>query len=133
MGKQFGRNAAGTALSLGMTAAGALAVPATKYIMGAITKRQDYNEMMGLNPDLPQIKQENPRMFNQMYTSLRNANPEFGRDPIIAGAHMRKMMNTPPMAGFTLVEAMRARPNSSMEVNMQTPRDYLPLRTSTKF
>lgn len=100
----------------------AAAIPAGKAIVGALTKRHDYNKMMEHNPDLRDMKSENPKMFNQMYTSLRSANPEYGRDPLIAGSHMRKMMDQPEVSGLALTEAMRARPQPMMSFQLGTPK-----------
>lgn len=120
-------------LQIGTAVAAAAAIPAGQALIGALTKRHDYNRMMEHNPDLHDMKSENPKMFNQMYTSLRNANPEYGRDPLIAGSHMRKMMDQPDVAGLALTEAIRGRTPSQGEFSTQSPRDvYIPMGTKIK-
>lgn len=90
-----------------LTVAGGMAATglgvAAKKIMGAITKRRDFNEMMTLNDDLKSYQNRDPKTFNAAYSSLRRMNPTFAGDPVVAGAHMRKMMENPDAAGLTLV------------------------------
>lgn len=105
-----GRNLAGAMLTMGTGVAMAAAVPAANKIIQAVTKRRDYRQMMEHNPDLGEYKEMNPKLFRQAYDSLRQANPSYGRDPLIAGAHMRKIMDNPEVAGLTLAEAMGERP-----------------------
>jgi len=100
---QAGTNAAvGAVASAG---AAGLGVAASK-IYDAITKRQNFRQMLEHNPDLEEYIQQNPKFFNQAYSSLRAANPAFSRDPLISGTYMRKIMESPLGAGGILGEAM---------------------------
>jgi hypothetical protein len=100
---QAGSNAAiGAVASAG---AAGLGVAASK-IYDAITKRQNFLQMLEHNPDLEESLRDNPKLFNQAYSSLRVANPAFSRDPLIAGTYMRKIMDSPLGAGGFLGEAM---------------------------
>lgn len=83
---------------------------AVRKIHGAMTKQRDFKQMMSLNPDLQEAQQQRPAMFNQAYSSLRNMNPTFGADPLIAGAYMKKMLIlNPEQAGMILAEAAGAK------------------------
>lgn len=99
-----------SAFTGGAAAAGGLAITglgvAAQKIMGAITKRRDFNDMMGLNPDLKDYHNRSPEFFNATYSSLRRINPSYGSDPIIAGAQMRKMMESPDTAGLTMASTV---------------------------
>lgn len=99
--------AKGIAVAVGSTALLAGLAPAAQKIWGAMTRQSDFKEMMGTNPDLHDIRQENPQFFNQAYNSLRRINPTFGGDPIIAGAYMRKMMANKDAAGLTLAQSVK--------------------------
>ena len=74
----------------------------------AATKRRDYNAMLRVNPHLEEARKQDPAMFNQMYTSLRNANRAFAKDPLVAGRYMSRMVDEPMAAGGVLTEAMTA-------------------------
>ena len=69
--------------------------------------------MMDHNPDLQDYKVQDPKLFRQAYDSLRRANPGYGSDPLISGAHMRKIMDTPEVAGLK---------DMAPSISMQTPR-----------
>jgi len=100
--------AKGMAISVGATAALGMLAPAVQKVWGAMTKGRDFKEMMGTNPDLRDIQQQDPRFFGQAYSSLRRVNPTFGGDPIIAGSYMRKMMANKDAAGLTLAQTVKA-------------------------
>lgn len=92
--------------------AGALAVGATAGVgiaaaklYDAATKGRDFRRMISFNPDLATEHERDPRVFNQLYSSLRSINPTFARDPIIAGSYMRRMVGS-PMAGGVLTDAL---------------------------
>ena len=99
--------ARGLALSVGASAAAGLLAPAVQKVWGAMTKGRDFKEMMGTNPDLREIQQQDPRFFGQAYSSLRRINPTFGGDPIVAGSYMRKMMANKDAAGLTLAQSVK--------------------------
>lgn len=94
---------AGTALAL------AGATLAVRKVYGAMTKQRDFKQMMDVAPDLGMYHEENPKLFNQTYTSMRNVNPAYASDPLIASSLMRKMMAGPEQAGMTLAEVSKDR------------------------
>lgn len=94
------------------TAAGAATVAGIGYAAreayNALTKKRDFNNMLSANPDLKEMHSQDPKQFNLMFTSLRNMNPTFSKDPIVAGTFMRRMVDSPMTAGGVAVEALRA-------------------------
>ena len=72
----------------------------------AATKARDFRQMLEYNPDLAQHHEADPKMFNQMYTSLRRMNPTYAADPIVAGTFMRQMAENPNHAGDMLTTAL---------------------------
>jgi hypothetical protein len=80
---------------------------AVNKIRMAITKKRDFDAMIHHNPDLAEARGRNPELFAQQYTSLRNVNPQFAQDPLIAGTYMRQMSTYPEAAGSTLVSAAK--------------------------
>ena len=120
--ENLGKTVGSAVLATGVGAALASAPVAARAVMGAITKRRDYNLMMEHNPDLHEMKAQNPVMFNQMYSSLRSSNPAYGSDPIIAGAHMRQMVDNPASAGLVLAEGMRNyKPRTDVSFGAKSP------------
>lgn len=105
MGKAVGRGAAGAAGALAV-AGGAMAA---QGIYNAATKSRDFRAMLEENPDLAQRQQENPKLFNRMFTTLRTFNPDFSRDPIVAGSYIRQMVEEPVHAGGKVVETLSFR------------------------
>lgn len=95
--------------SLGVAGAGALIESARKTYMAA-TKNQHFKKMLEVNPDLGEAQQQDPKMFNQYYNSLRSLNPQFAADPVVAGSFMRKMTEFPTNAGNILVDSLQKRP-----------------------
>jgi hypothetical protein len=74
----------------------------------AITKQHDFNAMLEANPELKGEQKRDPKMFNRFYNSLRQMNPQFAAEPVVAGTYMRKMMTSPEAAGGILVESLQA-------------------------
>jgi len=98
---------AGTTGAMGAAAAGlGLAV---EHLYDAATKSRDFRTMLEHNPDLHEQHQQNPKMFNQAFSTLRTMNPMFSRDPLVAGTYMRQMMDSPLTAGGKAVEALSHR------------------------
>ena len=111
--KGFGRDF-GSALGFGAATAGASGViagigVAAGKIYNAATKARDFRNMMSFNPDLQEHHDRDPRMFNQMFTSLRNMNPSYSKDPLVAGTYMRQMVESPLTAGGKLTDAIGNR------------------------
>ena len=121
MGSVFGKamltGGAGALMTAGVAAAG---IAASK-IYDAATKVRDFRSMMSspFNTDLHEHYTSRPRDFNAAYSSLRSVNPDFSKDPMIAGTYMRRMMTyDPASAGGTLVESLSHRdrgPSPMME------------------
>lgn len=92
-----------------VSAAGAGLGIAVQHLYDAATKTRDFRNMLEHNPDLHDEMQRDPKMFNQAFSTLRNMNPMFSRDPLIAGTYMRQMMDSPMTAGGKAVEALSHR------------------------
>lgn len=102
----------GAALGAGSMIAGAAVAGvgmAAEKIYSAATKSRDFKRMLENNPDLQEHHERDPRMFNQMFTSLRSMNPNFSADPIVAGTYMRRMVENPLTAGGILTESLSTR------------------------
>lgn len=113
-GKGIGGDVRTAVIGTGVAAATAGIVPAVKRIMGAITKRHDFNMMLEHNPDLRDAQRQNPKLFNQAYTSLRSMNPQFAADPLVAGGLMSRIMVEPTAAHQILRDSYMAnRPSAS--------------------
>lgn len=96
----------GVATGVGGAAFAGLALAANK-LYDAATKTRDFNGMMEANPDLHEIHEADPVSFNRMFTSFRTMAPEITREPVTAGAYMRKALvdQSPETAGFLPLEA----------------------------
>jgi hypothetical protein len=100
MAQGLGVAAAGTVMGLGGMA--------VNKLMDAATKGRDFRNMLANNPDLEEHRQRDPKMFNQMYSSLRHMNQHFASDPVVAGTYMRRMVENPMTAGGILSESVSA-------------------------
>ena len=99
----------GTALAAGAVAATGMAA---SHIYDAVTKARDFKSMLAspFNRDLHEMHQSRPQEFNAAFSSLRSINPDFSKDPMVAGSYMRRMMEfSPTAAGGVLVEALGHR------------------------
>jgi hypothetical protein len=94
--------ASSAAVGLGLAAGG---VAASK-IYDAITKRRDFRAMMEANGDLHEEYAKDPKLFNQMFSTLRTFQPAFTKDPLVAGTYMRQMTGSPLTAGGVAVQAL---------------------------
>jgi len=108
-GAQLGGDLRQGAMQTAMTVGAALAIPAAQKVVGALRKRHDYNKMMDHDPSLHDLKEQDPKFFNQSFTSLRRANPSFGSDPMISSSYMHKMVGNREGAGLAVAEAMQQR------------------------
>ena len=97
-------------MEMGMVAGASALIGAAGKAVAAATKSSDFKKMLDVNPDLVQMHTENPGQFNQFYTSLRNLNPTFAADPVVAGSYMRQMSEYPTNAGNILVQSVGAAP-----------------------
>jgi hypothetical protein len=111
-GRSFAQKLPGAAASAASSAAIAGGVTAggiaAQKIYDAITKRRDFRQMMASNPDLDEDYQRDPKLFNQMFSTLRTFQPAFTRDPLVAGNYMRQMAGSPLTAGGVAVQAIGA-------------------------
>jgi hypothetical protein len=106
-GKMLESGATGLAYA-GMGAGVAGIAQAAQHLYSAATKKRDFDSMLVQNPHLIPIHQQNPEEFGQMYTSLRAMNPEFARDPLVAGSSMWAAMEKNPQdRGAVAVQARR--------------------------
>lgn len=107
--KQLG-GAAGQALgTAAATGAVAMAGVAASKLYDAATKSRDYRAMLAANPEVHEFALENPNMANAMFTSLRQLNPAYSKDPFVSGHFMRQMANDPHGAGGYLMVATQDR------------------------
>lgn len=102
-GDAIGKGIGTAVIGAGMAGIGAAAMK----IRDSIGKKRDFKEMMSLNGDLKEEQGQDPKFFNAAYNSIRRINPEFGADPIVAGAYMRKMMANPDAAGLTVAQSVK--------------------------
>jgi len=96
----------GAALAAGGAAITGIGL-AAKKIIGAIDKRRDFRQMMELDPELGDLQKRDTKFFNAAYSSMRNVNPTFGRDPITSGAMMHNMLANPEIAGAVLMGSVK--------------------------
>ena len=96
------------------TAGIAGATVAASKIYDAVTKNRDFRGMLQspFNADLQSHYESKPKEFNAAFSSLRTLNPEFSKDPMVAGTYMRRMMTYDPgSAGGLIVESLQHRKN----------------------
>lgn len=104
-GKMLESGASGLAYA-GMAAGVAGVAQAAQHLYNAATKKRDFDAMLLRNPHLLPFHQQDPEGFGQMYTSLRAMNPEFARDPLVAGSYMWEAMERDPQTrGLTVIKA----------------------------
>ena len=80
-----------------------------KALFNAATKSRNFRKMLEHTPDLHDHHQADPKRFNQMYSSLHTMNPNFAKDPIVAGTYMRQMVENPLTAGGILTQTVSHR------------------------
>lgn len=110
--------AGGAFVGLNMAALAALKGLDSAYM--AITKKRDFNKMLEHHGDLQEAQQANPKQFNAHFTSLRNMNPEFSQDPIVAGTYMRQMTASPDTAGMAVANTLAHRRGMAPGILEQT-------------
>lgn len=111
--RRLGQAAGDAAMSAGVGALAAgvtgVAAIAAHKVYEAATHGHDFRTMLEYNPDLEEHRRRDTKLFNQHFTSLRNMNPAFSADPIVAGTFMRQMAENPANAGSVLREALTGR------------------------
>ena len=119
--KQLG-GAAGQALgTAAATGAVALTGVAVSKLYDAATKARDYRAMLAANPEVREFAQANPARATALFSSLRQFNPEFSKDPFVAGEYMRRFSEFPGREGGYLIEAagQRAREQPVLETYLK--------------
>jgi hypothetical protein len=107
-GRMAGRAATGAlAGGLGAAAAGGIGMAVSK-IVDAATKSHDFKSMLEANQDLHEHYQADPKRFNMMFSTLRTMNPQFSKDPLVAGTFMRRMVLSPQGIGGVATEALHS-------------------------
>lgn len=86
----------------------------------AVTKSHDMQQMLDAHEDLRAKHQENPKEINMYFSSLRQMNPDFTKNPLIAGHFVRQMAEMGPgQAGAVLFQAgmqnIKKEPNAIHE------------------
>jgi hypothetical protein len=109
LGMNVGGKALGGAIGVGAGLIGAGVGVAAQKLYDAATKARDFRMMLEHNPDLEEMQQEKPKLFNQAYSTLRTFNPMFAKDPIVAGSYMRNMMTDPLHAGGVVEKSLDYR------------------------
>lgn len=111
-GRKALQGAFGDAATGALAAAGAAAmagvISGARKLLDAGGKRREFLSMMEQNPDLQEAQSSNPKFFNASYNSIRSLNPTYGKDPIVAGSLMRRMMQSPESAGTILMSTMKS-------------------------
>lgn len=98
--------AGGAALAAGAVAGGVRGVQA---LYDVATEARDFRAMLENDPDLKRKHEEEPKLVNRMFTTLRTFNPAFTRDPVVAGSYVRQMVEDPMHAGTMATEALNFR------------------------
>jgi len=118
--------------AVGAAAAGAVGLvgaglgSAVSGIFDAATKGHDFRQMMSANEDLHAHHEQDPKKFNLMFSTLRNVNPQFSKDPLVAGSFMRRMIESPMGIGGIAGEALKHRgdyPDTAFSVAHDYARD----------
>lgn len=123
---QMGESAAKGLLAAGGAALGAGAIAGATHgvqkAYDAATKARDFRSMLESNPDLAQAHGEDPKLVNQMFSTLRTFNPAFTRDPVVAGSYIRKMVSDPMHAGGVATDALQFRDKTKNQLGDQVAR-----------
>jgi len=106
-GRALGGALGGAAMAGGVGLAGL----AAQKVMDAMTKANDFKQMLAYDAELAQMHQEDPRLVNQMFSTLRTFNPGFTKDPVVASSYVKKMVDGAPtgVAGSVATEALSHR------------------------
>jgi hypothetical protein len=100
----------GAGLGAAALTGGALAV---QNIYNAATSKKDFRQMLEWNRDLHEA---DPRLLNQSFRTLRSFAPEMSKDPLVAGALVRRMVESPMGAAGIIQEAMSGQRNITAPV-----------------
>lgn len=109
MGKSLVEHAGGAAAATAGAAAVAGGLYGAQKLYDAATKARDFRAMLGVDPRLAERHEENPRLVNQMFSTLRTFNPQFTRDPIVAANYVVAMVEDPANAAGRATDALSFR------------------------
>jgi len=87
----------------GVSAGGTAAIMGAQKVYNAATAMRDFKGMMEWNEDL---RDEDPRVVNQSFKTLRRFAPDFSKDPLVSGSFVRRMVHAPQGAGGIIQEAV---------------------------
>jgi hypothetical protein len=93
------------ALALAGAALGGM-TQAAQALHAAATKSHDYNQMMGMHPDLKE--HPNQTLVANAFTTLRRFSPAFSKDPLVAGSYVKRIVMNPDAAGGLINESLGA-------------------------
>lgn len=122
LGQLAGRGLVNAGAAAAGAGAVALGTHGAQVLYDAATKARDFRSMLEQNPDLAQKQQEEPKLVNQMFSTLRTFNPAFTRDPVVAGSYVRQMVENPMHAGGIAVEALQYRDKTKNQLGDQVTR-----------
>jgi len=108
-GQHFSHAAVGGLATAAVGAGITGAAMAVNHILDAATKSSDFKQMLAANEDLHEHYNTDPKRFNMMFSTLRTMNPEFSKDPLVAGAFMRQMHESPTGIAGIAGEALKHR------------------------
>lgn len=95
IGQQFMGAAGNAAMAAAGAGAVTLAGMAAQKLYDAATKAQDFKAMLSFDAGLAAKHQEDPRLVNQMFSTLRTFNPSFTKDPAVASSLVARMVDSP--------------------------------------
>jgi hypothetical protein len=95
----------GGGVGAALAGSGALAV---QHIYDAATSKRDFRGMLSWNKDL---HDEDQVVVNQAFRTLRRFAPDLSRDPLVAGAMVRQMVQAPQGAAGIVQQAIQGQKN----------------------
>jgi hypothetical protein len=110
----FGSAALGAAAvgaGSGIFAAG---VVAANKIYNAATAKRDFRQMLQWHTDL---QQEDQKLVNQAFRTLRQFAPDMSRDPLVSGAIVKNIVAAPQGAAGIIQESMQGQRNIGRPVS----------------
>ena len=113
--KDAGNVAKGTGVAFGVMTAGgvALALAADLYESAkrGLTKGRDFRSMLKANPDLGAASKA--AKVKASFSTLHRFNPEFAKDPNVAGSYVRNSIDMPGSELASVKDLVKARSDSS--------------------
>lgn len=111
--------AKGTAAAMGIMTAGGIAMALAGDLYESakrgLTRGRDYKNMLEANPDL--TKPSNTAKVKASFSTLHRFNPDFAKDPNVAGQYVRNSIEIPGSELASAKDLVKAR------ADMQRPRD----------